>query len=320
MNDDYRKAVGATIRKLRKEKGLSRDALAGPTNETYICSKDHLGRIERGEYAVSTPMLLRLLSVLGVSIGDFYTMVYGTDVRQFNKEFELVWELGAAKNYQTFNDRLNELKQKDYCNPNVPAIAQALYLCEGAVQYSLHKNYEASLNALYSGLRITYPHIVGNGTVNCTKLSKTVFNMNEHRILSMILCILADMGEINHSIEISKAVITSLENPATDRDVQKKVLPLTCYNISDTLIDMDRYEEAAEFAKRGIEFCIAAQNFTHIALLYYNCGKAIYSIGNKEQATILFQQAHDTFKAHGNTESAEFGKKTVKDKYGISLH
>jgi len=67
---EWEKIVGANIRRLRKERGLSQEALAG---EAGLAMR-HLGRIERGEGNPTVAILGKLAEVLGVLPTDFYAV------------------------------------------------------------------------------------------------------------------------------------------------------------------------------------------------------------------------------------------------------
>lgn len=65
---DWEKIVGMNIRRLRKERGLSQESLAGEAD----LAMRHLGRIERGEGNPTVAILSRLAKVLGVHPAAFY--------------------------------------------------------------------------------------------------------------------------------------------------------------------------------------------------------------------------------------------------------
>ncbi len=66
---DWERIVGANVRRLRNERGLSQEALADEADLT----PRHLGRIERGEGNPTVAMLGRLARVLGVHPTAFYS-------------------------------------------------------------------------------------------------------------------------------------------------------------------------------------------------------------------------------------------------------
>lgn len=65
---EWEKIVGANVRRLRKERGLSQEALAG---EAGLAMR-HLGRIERGEGNPTVKVLATMAAVLEVHPTAFY--------------------------------------------------------------------------------------------------------------------------------------------------------------------------------------------------------------------------------------------------------
>ena len=67
---DWERIVGANVKRLRKERALSQDSLAG---EAGLAMR-HLGRIERGEGNPTVAVLSKLATVLGVTPVAFYEL------------------------------------------------------------------------------------------------------------------------------------------------------------------------------------------------------------------------------------------------------
>lgn len=70
-NDDFRdqlKVLGHTIRKLRKELGVSQEELA----HTAQIDRSHMGKIERGERNVSIVNLIRICVALRCNLSDLF--------------------------------------------------------------------------------------------------------------------------------------------------------------------------------------------------------------------------------------------------------
>lgn len=64
--DSYLKELGAQLRRIRKKKGLSMEALAYKTEIEYR----QLGRIERGEGNTTIVSLLRIAEALGTDMKE----------------------------------------------------------------------------------------------------------------------------------------------------------------------------------------------------------------------------------------------------------
>ncbi|WP_312573086.1 helix-turn-helix transcriptional regulator [Brevundimonas sp.] len=65
---EWEKIVGANVRRLRKERGVSQEVLAGDAG----LAMRHLGRIERGTGNPTVRVLGKLAEVLGVHPTEFY--------------------------------------------------------------------------------------------------------------------------------------------------------------------------------------------------------------------------------------------------------
>ena len=68
---DIKKEIGIKIRNLRKEKGLSQEALANLSDldRTYIPS------IERGERNISIEVIYKLCNALNIRISDLFKQI-----------------------------------------------------------------------------------------------------------------------------------------------------------------------------------------------------------------------------------------------------
>lgn len=67
----YLKKVGSNLRRLRKEKGLTMEAVANEAEIEYR----QLGRIERGEINTTILSLLKIAKVLGIEMSVVFEFV-----------------------------------------------------------------------------------------------------------------------------------------------------------------------------------------------------------------------------------------------------
>jgi len=68
MEDELEAAIGARIRKLRLEKGLTLDDLATSSG----VSRAMISRIERAEASPTASLLARVCAALGLSLSTFF--------------------------------------------------------------------------------------------------------------------------------------------------------------------------------------------------------------------------------------------------------
>ena len=66
---DIRKAIGKKIRKARRDKDISQEALAVKVNTSYT----HLNQIENGNYSfLNLDLIWRISTILEVPFGSFF--------------------------------------------------------------------------------------------------------------------------------------------------------------------------------------------------------------------------------------------------------
>jgi len=63
--------IGKEIRRLRKAKGYSQEGFADDCG----VHRTYMGSIERGETAISVELTKRLVSQLGITLGQFFTQI-----------------------------------------------------------------------------------------------------------------------------------------------------------------------------------------------------------------------------------------------------
>lgn len=83
---DSANAIGATIRRIRTEKNLSREALAEAIDVTF----QQVHKYEAGKSRVTTERLEQIAEVLGVPVADFFPPVAGKPFVLKEDEAELI--------------------------------------------------------------------------------------------------------------------------------------------------------------------------------------------------------------------------------------
>ncbi|MCL2285337.1 MAG: helix-turn-helix transcriptional regulator [Firmicutes bacterium] len=317
---DNRKSIGAIIKSLRTQKQLSQKELCKSGTLDQICTVRHLMRIEKGTHSPYPEVLNRLLSVLGVNIAEFQALLYDNDLRQFNNDFEEIWSAGFVNNHQAYNSKLEELKDKDYCNTSIPSITQALMLLEANAAFKVTQDHNVVLDMLYEALRITTSKVLSkDNIVNCQKVNEPNFTINEYRIIKLMAVVKAKLGQPEEAIEINEALIASLKRSSICYNTRNKLMATVYFNLSNNLLSKDRYDEAFGVIEEGIAFCEKAKEYKVIGELRYNKARFYYLTGDMEQAKIHFKESYDTFTTLMEHKNAEYVKLTAKNKYSIEI-
>lgn len=308
------------FKELRHRKGLTQGQLSGEGTDHRICSKKTIGRIENGEGTPSPSVLSKLLSVLDVSYDEFQSLIYDEDIRAFNQDFARIWDVGYNKDYLKMDEMLQILNKKPYCVKHIPVVSQALLLGKGVLLSRLHKDDERALEVLLYSLQKTAPNVVSkNNDIILTQIHKRSFSLNEYRILKIVANIKAAAGKGQEALDLSYAIVVSLECEATSYEIRKKLLPTAYFNTSNTLLKNELYAQALDVATRGIDFCLSIKELKVNGELFWNKGRALHGMGDLRQATVFFQKALNFFIGHDADHTALSLINTAKDKYGIIL-
>ena len=319
-NLPFGRKTGEVLKILIKERDLTRKQLSMDSTEFYVCSDTHLDKILSGKVEPSHHMLMRFLSVLNIEYDEFLYRMYGKDIRAFKNAFEKVWDLNHGEQYEEMETQIENLKSQDFCDMTIPHIAQAVFLAEGVVLYTLHKDFTKSKEHLNNALKLTTSKkIFDRKGYDYKYIANTTFSHNEYRILRAIANVLNHNEKQNYAIKITRALCTSLENNNADYTTRKALLPSIYFNLSNMLLDENKLHDALNIVKKGMRFCRDIKKLSILDLLYYNQGKAFYLLGNRNQAEEYFTKSYNLSIEFGNNNRALFTQKIVREKYNIDI-
>lgn len=315
------KTIGATLKYLREKSGLTQKELVREDSPTErLCDLSHYAKIEQGRKSVGSQLLFQILDRLGVSFAEFEVIQHGGGLQRFKDEFEQLWEIGYKKDYQTVGAMLDALKSKDYCNTDVLSIMQALQLADGVLLSSRDKKHNESLTLLYNALKTTAASVfTERNKLDYEIITSIAFGINEYRIMNMIANVIEILGNHQYATEVSKAIVASLENDSTSRDIKKKLLPSTYFNLSIKILRECDYAGALPIIERGLEFCYSTNEIKVLGKLLWNKGEVIHALHDSIQASSWFEKAYHHSILCGNSSLAKNMKDIALERYNISL-
>ena len=320
QNTHFTTKIGLVLRDLRIERKMTQEDLYKFGTDDEIISKRHAARVENGTNDPQPEALYKLLEVLQVSLEEIEQRLYGGDKVLFDNDFAVLWEHGFSGRMDEFVYELEELKQKDYCNQNIPSIRQAILLCDSVVLTAKIGNHEASLFTLYEALQITRPKLLTKtNNIRYGNIHDAIFSIPEYRVLRQMAVVLDKLGNNVAAYNLEKAVISSLENENLNYGVRKKLLPAAYYNFSHSLIAGEEYNDAINIVEKALAFCDEAREYKLKADLIYVAAKANILLGNISIATLLFAESYNAYKILSGNKEAEGIKNQIKELYNIIL-
>ena len=320
ININHAKKQGETIKQLRKQKGLSQVALSKDGAINQICSARHLRKIENGEVTPSPYILNQFLQILGVSLEEFASLVYGQNQVKFNNAFIAIKDLFYDEKYAEASAKLDELKAAEYCNASNLLAAQALLFCDGVLLKNIENEYTKCLETQLVALKITAPEVASkNNIVLADVVASKPCSQNEYLILNLIANTQLAFGQTHACIVLLAALISSLENINTRAELKKDLFPGICFNLSNTLLQEKRPDEALVYCDKGIAFCETTRTYKTLGEFYYNKARVFYLLGSQEQCEKYFKRSYEIFINHGDINSANYVKNYVADNYQVII-
>ena len=314
MSKQAKQTPGGILRALRKGKGLTQLQLCQD-----ICSERTLRDIEKDIILPSKEVLELLLKECGSSLEEYNKQVYGIDTSRFESDFAKLWDILYDKNYKAFATGVEVLKNAPYYTMTIPTTRQAMLLLEAAAQSSDRLKHHQTLKMLAEALGLTKGHLLGKGNwLDNKAVATSILTMNEGRIIKLMAFVLSD-SDLKKAINISLALIESLEDSNAFYHVCKKLLPSTYFNTSDMLIDDEQYENALDLAEDGISYSMRVNEFKFLAKLYTNKGEALCKLGDFKQGKEAFAGACRAARLYQNKKTEESIRSFVKKHYDMEL-
>ena len=315
--DDLSIKVAATFKQIRKDKGFTQLELSEISN----VSKSTIDRLERGDSIPQLFNLRDLLSPMGVSLDEFFSLSNGTNMALFNSDFAYFFNASLDQDYKKMTKILTCIKSKPYCNDDIPVIRQSLLIMEAILLHEADNNCQSALTKYIDALSITMPPKFMTIITKTTdqKMHTYKLTMNEYRILKGTSNVFNSLGDITNAIRICALALSFLEVDTNSYEIQKRQLPTFYFNLSNMLIDIEDYGQALEIANKGIAFCLKSKELKFISYLRWNKGRALFYIGEIDHAHILFKHAYDGAKDIGGKALIKKLEYVAKTKYNLLL-
>jgi transcriptional regulator with XRE-family HTH domain len=333
MSYDVKK-IGAFIKLLRKEKGLSVPQLARHGKRNQICHKDHLKRIEAGigTQGPTSQVFHALLEGLGITPDVFYARLRNNDynIVQFNNDMFEVKRLVESWSYTTADAKLTELKSKPYCDMNDVYISQSIIIQDSIIRMRLYNDPVSARKMLYDALELTAPSSIftkfdedeehdDRYLLNYNEIESKSLDPIEYHILLLLANVTSLLQHDDIAIKVLKSIASSLEKDDMDYNLCKERLPIAYFNLSNFLLKNDRLLEALDVSQKGINACQQFHEPKQLGKLYANLGYAQQLTGQSSKAIESLKNAYKVLNFCGFDSTAETVAKEAKKHFNFNI-
>ncbi len=305
--------LGDTIRRIRKEKGLSVEQLA-----ENICEPENLRKIELGKMKPRQKTYSKIMKKLGQEKYAYYPMICSDDYRMYEscqevKKYIYKFEFEKAE-YE-----LKRLEQGLDCQYKVNE--QTILKFRGVLKERLKQiSLEEKLNYFKKALEVTTPKE--------TDLKNWSLNREEIILWSNIASTMEEMGNREEAISILQSIKKSYEQNTVKLWNYKQEYMMILSNLSTSLEHEKRYKEAIEITNYAIPLSLEWKQGNYLATLLYNKIWIIEKLmkeqkDNKEaiekQCFPILKQNFSIASIIQYTSLKRYIEKHCKDYYGILI-
>ncbi|MCF6136447.1 helix-turn-helix domain-containing protein [Pseudalkalibacillus berkeleyi] len=266
--------VGEEVRKLRKTMGISQKELC-----KGICTQAEISKIENNQTAPLANTLYHISKKLGVKIDYFFESSESNNYEYIDDFFYFLRNAVRKKDYVNLQRMIRSEKNNPLFQNNL-AMKQLLRWHEGICIYHVNNDAKRAIELL-------------NNSLEMTNHSKDYYIERELEILNSIGIIYLETEQYNLADEtFQKALIQYKRLPFKN---EKKVFSRLCYNYSNALTNLEKYNESISIAKEGIQSCIENESFYLIGELYFQVGRNYHKLNHLSLAQESFQKAIQVF-------------------------
>lgn len=302
--------IGYYIRRIRKEKGISQEALY-----KGLCSRSTIQRIESGKQQPSMFTAIHLLQRLGLDESSFLIPLGPRDFEICNLQKEIV-ALNAQSQFEQALERIDRLEK--LVAPKEKLAQQFLLRSRALAGYwqdgkRLPYDYPIQRRMLLDALEITHPDF------DLEKIERCLLSIEDIKSLNQIAITYSETGDRRFAIRIYEQLLRYPGQNLLNIDALLSVVPMLHYNCSRLLGLEKRFEEELEVAQTGYEICVKYNKARMMGGLLLNMACALHELGRQEESKQVFVDSYYAHRLMKNFKSCQLIQDYVKKIYNTEL-
>ena len=313
--DNYRKELGAFIRKTRQEQGLSLQQLIRKKDPLRpAVSENTLRGVEDATTNAKQETITIIFDLLGKTMGDFAYALENESKVKFANDTKLINDLIRAGQYQQAKEQYLKLKEETYCNLQDTRVQQLFASYEGVFLDRLEGEQEQALNTLLKGLLLRRPELFIKRKRKITleldiaAIEKIALERVDYRMLVNIASIQFSVGQREMAVELQESVITSLNFQLILIELREEMLSWVYFNLSNHLLELGMYGRALVICQQGVDVHKKNKTSRYLGELYSNMGEVYGKKNDKKRAHNHYKLAVEQFVRDNELDKAEITK------------
>jgi len=305
------KDIGALIKSLRMQKGLTQEELAFP-----IIEQAALSRLESGASMPHKKTVEALLEKLGFNPNniDFYVDKKQAAKQQMMDELEALLETETAYSDQEERTRkadvlIKELESdSDFMSNDLNRQFVLTYKAFSA--WFKKEDGGRVLEMLHEAIKVSIPGY------DELRIEEYYLSKQDLRLINTTTLVYRDNGNLEKGIEILVRLKNNIEKQCIDKTARGKYYASVTHNLAQFLYWAKRYEEASQMCDQAIAICRETGVFRLLPFIAGYKANCLCRFGKMEESERMHRLAFYTAEAFGKYGWCEMVQKSAKDNFG----
>lgn len=283
--------LGKIIKDLRQQIGLSQAELA-----EGICSQAQISKLETGDEYPYSNTLYEISKKLGVDMNYFFNKIDSPNVDYVDEVKTIIRKFIRNRDYLSISYILNKEKKSQLFQTTINK--QFILWHEGICNYYLKKNKLLAIEQLLEA-------------IDLTKTKDQFLRENEIEIYLSMAVIYDDEKEHGKAAEIYFEILSKIIQlpQLKNYDVNIRVL----YGLSRVLVQIDRYDESIEYAKKGVNLCLNKESLYLLGELLFMVGYGLSRKGKKKESMSYYKDSINIFNLEKKFKMSEMVETEMKE-------
>lgn len=290
--------IGEVISQRRRELGLTQEELC-----EGLCESATLSRLENGRQTPSRSVVNALLERLGLPGDRFYALLTPQEVQlealqgeiiSLSVRFQEALEPEREQVRQQSWEKLTELKKivklENRINRQFLLRTQVILGREDGTPHS----FQERMDLLMEAIRLTVPRFT------LERLALFRYTLDDMKVLNQIALTFSRDGQREEALEIYRQLLQYVKTQCKGGYQAARPLCLLAHNYAGELRMCERYSEALDIARQGIDACVHYGHYEFLGGITHTMAECYHFLGDDQKSIDCFHRAYYLYEIVNN--------------------